>query len=86
MDQIPWATLGPGSLLALVVLLIIRGDLIPRKWHDEVRSMLAQRDEVIDVQGQSITTLSEQVRRLADGQETIMHIVRELPRPESDDR
>ena len=27
-----------GGLLALVVLFVIRGDIIPRKWHDETRT------------------------------------------------
>ena len=41
LDAVPWSTLGPAGLLALAVLLIIRGDLIPRKQFDE---MVADRD------------------------------------------
>lgn len=41
LDAVPWSTLGPAGLLALTVLLIIRGDLIPRKQFDE---MVADRD------------------------------------------
>ena len=41
LDAVPWSTLGPAGLLALTVLLIIRGDLIPRKHFDE---MVADRD------------------------------------------
>ena len=41
LDAVPWSTLGPAGLLALAVLLIIRGDLIPRKHFDE---MVADRD------------------------------------------
>lgn len=41
LDAVPWSTLGPAGLLALTVLLIIRGDLIPRKQYD---AMVADRD------------------------------------------
>lgn len=41
LDAVPWSTLGPAGLLALAVLLVIRGDLIPRKQFDE---MVADRD------------------------------------------
>ena len=41
LNAIPWGTIGPSGLLALAVLLIIRGDLVPRRVHEAV---VADRD------------------------------------------
>lgn len=55
LDAVPWSTLGPAGLLALAVLLIIRGDLIPRKQFDEMvadrdfwRELAARKDVALD--------------------------------------
>ena len=37
LATIPWYTLGPWGALTLVVLLVLRGDLVSRAVHQEVR-------------------------------------------------
>lgn len=37
LATIPWHTLGPWGALTLVVLLVLRGDLVSRAVHQEVR-------------------------------------------------
>lgn len=37
LSYIPIGQVGAGALLALVIILIVRGDLIPRRVHEEVR-------------------------------------------------
>ena len=44
MTSIPWSYMGPGTVLFIAILAIIRGDLVVRKNHEEA---LAQRDDVI---------------------------------------
>lgn len=44
MVAVPWSYLGPGTVLFIAILAIIRGDLVVRKNHEEA---LAQRDDVI---------------------------------------
>lgn len=34
---LPWADLGWGAVVLLVVFLIIRGNLVPRSFHDELK-------------------------------------------------
>lgn len=36
LQVVPWGSLGPSGLLALAVILIIRGDLIPRRTYEAV--------------------------------------------------
>ena len=35
---LPWGTITPSGVLLLVVVLILRGDLVPRKIHEEVKT------------------------------------------------
>ena len=36
LTGIPWSYLGPGTVLLVAILAIIRGDLVPRRQHEEV--------------------------------------------------
>lgn len=45
MVAIPWSYIGPGTVLFLAIVAIIKGDLVVRKSHEEA---LKQRDDVIE--------------------------------------
>lgn len=94
-------TLAPWSLLGLVVLTIFRaiigGKLLPiaavKEREGLMRDRLADKDQQItaglareDILGDANRELSLQVSKLLDGMETIEHIVRSLPRGDSDGR
>lgn len=62
LTLIPWTTIGPGGLLAFAVLLIIRGDLVPRRTFD---AMVQDRDywrEAAERRENQFDALSETAR------------------------
>ena len=63
MTAIPWSYLGPGSVLFIAIIAIIRGDLVVRKSHEEA---LRQRDDVIDRERSIADRTMAALRLLAD--------------------
>lgn len=68
---IPWQGLGWGGLIFLSVLLVIRGDLVPRKIHEEMRNdrdkwreSSERKDETIRLLAQSSTTAAAALEAL----------------------
>ncbi len=45
LTAIPWSYLGPGTVLLVAILAIIRGDLVPRRQHEEVIRLHQQAAE-----------------------------------------
>src|SRR5699024_7582410 len=45
LTGIPWSYLGPGTVLLVAILAIIRGDLVPRRQHEEVIRLHQQAAE-----------------------------------------
>lgn len=43
LTQVPWPYLGPGSVLFIAILAVIRGDLVPRRTHEQITALLQQR-------------------------------------------
>ena len=74
-----------GGLLALVVLLVIRGDLIPRKWHDETRGDRDKEREARNAQDTRLDKQGEALDALVEGQATILMLIKALPRSDDDD-
>lgn len=72
-----------GGLLALVVLFVIRGDIIPRKWHDETRADRDKEREARQAQDVRLDRQGEALDALVEGQATILALIKALPR--SDD-
>lgn len=73
-----------GGLLALVVLLVIRGDMIPRKWHEETRADRDKEREARQSQDARLDKQGEALDALVEGQATILMLIEALPR--ADDR
>lgn len=73
-----------GGLLALVVLLVIRGDMIPRKWHEETRADRDKEREARQSQDARLDKQGEALDALVEGQTTILMLIKALPR--ADDR
>lgn len=49
LSYIPIGQVGAGALLALVIILIVRGDLIPRRVHEEVREDRARQQRTNEI-------------------------------------
>ena len=71
-----------GGLLALVVLLVIRGDMIPRKWHEETRADRDKEREARSSQEARLDKQGEALDALVEGQATILMLIKALPRPD----
>ena len=57
LQLVPWQGIGWGGIVMLVVLLIIRGDLVPRKYYEEALATIAVKDATITAQQQQISML-----------------------------
>ena len=73
LTGIPWGSLGPSGLLALAVLLIIRGDLVPR---GVMRQVEQDRDHWRGIALQAMSTNAE----LIEPAKTSAHVIQSLPR------
>lgn len=47
MTAVPWTAVGPGSVLVLAVVALIRGDLVPRKTHEEI---VHSKDRALEIE------------------------------------
>ncbi len=82
-------SLGIGGILVLVVLMVLRGDLVPRK---QVDSLLVAKDEAIDFYKSAHTdasaALAERDRQLAEMMltaRTTRRVLESLPEAAGDD-
>lgn len=62
ITTVPWETIGPPGILLLAVLLIIRGDLVPRRTHE---SIVESKDKALDVERRNSAELRTALRVLA---------------------
>lgn len=63
MHLIPWATIGPSGLLALTVISIIQGWLVPGRMYEQMRSDRDYWRQAAERREQQLhTVLSESVR------------------------
>jgi hypothetical protein len=46
---LPWGNFGWGALIVLVFVLMVRGDLVPRKFHEEVRQDRAKLERSLSI-------------------------------------
>ncbi|MFF0816647.1 hypothetical protein ACFYVR_16070 [Rhodococcus sp. NPDC003318] len=69
------ADLGLSGLLALAVLLILVGALIPRPVH---KVIVAIKDDIINDQRERLRELERQVDRLISGTSTSVHIAESI--------
>lgn len=76
LTGIPWSQLGWGAIVVLVVMLIIRGDLVPRKVHDEqIKQLSGDRDawrSIAETQRETIDNYLEVGR-------TSAHVIGSIP-------
>ena len=72
LNAIPWETIGPSGLLALAVLLIIRGDLVPRRVHEAV---VADRDQWRTIALRNM----EDSKVVLEATRTTAHFIQSLP-------
>lgn len=72
LSAIPWETIGPSGLLTLAVLLIIRGDLVPRRVHEAV---VNDRDHWREIALQAMSTNAE----LIEPARTSAHVIQSIP-------
>lgn len=73
LSAIPWETIGPSGLFTLAVLLIIRGDLVPR---GVMRQVEQDRDHWRSTALQAMSTNAE----LIEAAKTSAHVIQSLPR------
>lgn len=77
LTGIPWGQVGWGGIAILVVLAIIRGDLVPRKIHEDLRAdrdqlraandeLLAQNSQLIRGTQLSVNAMQSVAARVAD--------------------
>lgn len=80
LTDVPWETLGPPGVLLLAVLLIIRGDLVPRRTHE---SIIESKDEALNVERRNSAELRTALRVLAvEHGTTTDKVLSSLPTPE----
>ena len=64
LTAVPWTAVGPGSVLVLAVVALIRGDLVPRKTHEEI---VVSEDRALEIErtnsAELRAALSEALRR-----------------------
>ena len=72
MSTVPWGSLGPTGLLALTVLGIIQGWIVPRKVLDDII-----RDR--DLWRQAAERKDETIRLLSEASTTTAAVIRSLP-------
>lgn len=70
LDAIPWGALTPAAMLMIAVLLILRGDIHPRR---TVERELAAKDKIIDTQQKTIDTKDVHIETLAHTNRTLVH-------------
>lgn len=78
LGAIPFQSIGLGSIVTLVILLIIRGDIVTRKQHDEVR---ADRDDWKRIALELMDVNTKTVKAA----ETTTAVLEALPRPSRED-
>lgn len=65
LASIPWGSLTTPALLGLAVLSILRGDLVPRKFHEEAvsreRESVARLSELLDQLGPSMEQMADEL-------------------------
>lgn len=83
LSGLPIGDIGAGGLLALVVILLMTGRLVPKSRVDEVRS---DKDAVILDNKGTISALRHELREVLDqntsllrGARTTLHVVESLP-------
>lgn len=81
LTALPWSNLGWATIIVLVVLLILRGDLVTRKVHED---MVNVWKEAYDKQEQRGDVLEEALDKLTDGMDTVVRIVQALPSAEEE--
>lgn len=80
LTGVPWQSLGPGGVLVLAVLLIIRGDLVPRKTHETIVAYHRESNAHLRA---SNARLEGALSRLADEHGTTTdRVLNALPRQE----
>lgn len=72
LASIPWGSIGPSGLLALAVLLIIRGDLVPRRTHEAV---VTDRDQWRTIALRNM----EAAEQLIEAARTSAHVIQSIP-------
>lgn len=72
LDAIPWGALTPAAMLMIAVLLILRGDIHPRR---TVERELAAKDKIIDTQQKAIDIKDAHITTLADTNRTLSNEV-----------
>ena len=75
LNLVPWGTLGPSGLLAVAVLLIIRGDLLPRRAFE-----VLERER--DYWRQACESKDATIRELSESTATTAALLRALPIPD----
>lgn len=63
ITAVPWAGLGWGGLIFAAVLALIRGDLVPRRTHDDIVDTYR---EATDAERQASSELRDALRILAE--------------------
>jgi hypothetical protein len=92
MADIPaaaWTTIGPAGLLAIVVVMVLYGVLVPRRVYNErvaaERERIAEKDKLIDKLSAALDKRDEQFDRLVtnsekliSGSELTIHLLEEI--------
>ena len=76
LATLPWNTVGWLASILLIFALLLHGDLILKKYHEELIELWK---DAYQKQFDSRVALEDSVDKLSDGMETVIRIVNALP-------
>lgn len=82
LDALPVGGLSAGALLTVVVLMILRGALVPRKTHEEVRADRDTFRQAWEASEERGRVRDAQTGELLESMKTLEKLIRALPHEE----
>lgn len=90
---LPWPQLGWGVIIAVAIIMIFRGHLVPERYYSDVqkerdtwREAAETSENARDEERRLNIEQSKQLEELTSQMSTIVHIVESLPNPEKEGR
>ena len=81
LDGLPVGGLSAAAILGIAVLMILRGQLVPRRTHDEVRTDRDTWRAAWEASEEARRVQAQQLGELLELAKTTDHFIRALPRP-----
>ena len=78
ITSLPWPNLGWATIIVFIIVLILRGELVTRKVHEDMVNLWK---DAYDKQLQRGELLENSVDKLTEGMEAVVKVVEALPAP-----